>query len=141
MQTLASTLSAIQAEYETAKLQAAVPDPATSSTEALNPGAAPNLAAGETGGEATVQAGTTAATVPTAGEGGTTVPVPVATSPALAPVLDGPALERKDRDRTPPPVGGRAKAIAKMSDAELAGPRKAKGGSKAGASATATVIA
>ena len=68
-------------------------------------------------GEATVQAGETA-TAPAAVEKN---PLP-----AAAPVADGPTQERiANRERTPPP-GSRAKAIAKMSDAELAGPRKAK---------------
>ena len=64
-------------------------------------------------------------------------PAAVETSslPAPAPVADGPTQERiANRERTPPP-GSRAKAIANMSNAELAGTRKAKGGTKAGATA------
>ena len=51
---------------------------------------------------------------------------------AVSPVPDGPSEERSaTRDRTPPPSKtGKKKTIEKMSDAELAGPRNAKGGNK-----------
>ena len=56
------------------------------------------------------------------------VPTPVeSVAPnAVVAVLDGPTQDRSaNRERTPPPpAGSRAKAIAKMSSAELAGPRK-----------------
>ena len=39
------------------------------------------------------------------------------------------------KDRAPPSKVGRKKTIEKMSDAEIAGPRKAKGGNKAGTAA------
>ena len=125
MRNLASTLSALQVEYETVKLQAAV-FATTSTADSSHSNTAPNLAAREGGaggatvqtGEATVQAGEAAA-----------APAAVETNslPATAPVTDGPTQERTaNRERTPPP-GSRAKAIAKMSDAKLAGPRKTKG--------------
>ena len=61
--------------------------------------------------------------------------VPAAVLPAPVAVPDGPPQERaENRDRTLPPRGSRTKAIEKMSEAELAGPRKAKkGAAKAGA--------
>ena len=53
---------------------------------------------------------------------------PAATVPVPVLIPDGPADERAaNRDRTPPPKGSRSKAILKMSDEEIAGPRKAKG--------------
>ena len=51
---------------------------------------------------------------------------------AVVPVPDGPPEERSaNRDRTPPPNKGsrKKKDFDKMSEAELAGPRKAKGSS------------
>ena len=127
MHNLASMLSSIQAEHQAAKLLAAVPaaTPATEVSSSSNP---PSPGAGEAGGEAAVRT-EEAATTTTAVEGGAPV--------AISPVPDGPSEERSaTRDRTPPPKGSRKKAIEKMSDAELAGPRKAKGGSKVGATAS-----
>lgn len=128
MRNLASMLSGIQAEYQTAKLQAAA-STATIATEVSSSSSVPSPGAGEAGGEATVPT-EEAATTSIAVEGG----VPIAA--VSVPVPDGPSQERvANRERTPPP-GARAKAIAKMSDAELAGPRKAKGGAKVGPTAS-----
>ena len=123
MRSLVATLSAVRLEIEAVKQQAAVT--ATASTADNTHSAAAEAPAAE--GGAPTQTVETAA-----------VPATVESPPpsAAAPVPDGPAQERTaTRERTPPP-GSRAKAISKMSDAELAGPRKAKL-SKAGAAATA----
>ena len=117
-----TVLSGIQAMYEAAKLQAIVTT-ATAAAEVSSSSDSPSQTAGEAGGGATV-ATEEAATSPLAVGGGAPV--------AVSPVPDGPSEERSaTRDRTPPPKGSRKKAIEKMPDAELAGPRKAKGGNKA----------
>lgn len=96
MRNLASMLSAIQAEYETAKVQAAVPT-ATVATEVSKSSNAPSPVGGEAGGETTVRT-EEAATTSVAVEGG----APAAAAPA--PVADGPSQERTaNRERTPPP--------------------------------------
>ena len=125
MRNFASVLSNLQAMYETAKLQAAAPI-ATAAAEVPNSSDSPSQTAGEAGGETAVST-EAAATSPAAVEGG-----PPA---AVSPVPDGPSEDRSaTRDRTPPPSkGSRKKAIEKLSDAELAGPRKAKGSSKTAA--------
>ena len=123
MRNLVATLSVVRLEYETVKQQA---DATTTTSTADGSNSAAVQAPAAEGG-ATVQAVETAA-VPAAVES----PAP----PTAAPVPDGPAQDRTaTRERTPPP-GSRAKAISKMSDAELAGPRKAKL-SKTSAPATA----
>ena len=65
-------------------------------------------------------------------------------SPEAAPsqgnVTDGPASERAGRDRTPPPSSDKRRALAKITDDEIAGARKAKGAAtkgKAGTKSTA----
>ena len=124
MRNLVATLSAVRLEYETVKQQAAATT--TASTADGSNSAAVQAPAAE--GGATVQAVETAAV---------SAAVEAPPPPAAAPVPDGPPQERTTtRERTPPP-GSRAKAISKMSDVELAGPRKAKQLSKAGATATA----
>ena len=123
MRNLASMLSSIQAEYETAKVQAAVPT-ATAAAEVSSSSDSPSQTAGEAGGEATVPTEEAATPPLTVGSGAPA---------AVSPVPDGPSEERSaTRDRTPPPSkAGKKKTIEKMSDAELAGPRKAKGSNKA----------
>ena len=113
MRNFAARLSSIKIEYDTAS-QLAEPTTTSSSEDSPNPAAGEGPAAG---GGATVQEGEPAAS-----------PAAVESPPPLAnaPVADGPSQERTtNRERTPPP-GSRVKAILKMSDAELAGPRKAK---------------
>lgn len=135
MRSLMATLSAIRLEYETSRQQfeeAAVTTTATTTTttagssDASNPVGAEAPAVAEGPARPAVET----AAVPTAVE--STAPI------AVVAVPDGPTQDRSvNRERTPPPpppAGSRAKAIAKMSSAELAGPRKGK---KAGASATA----
>ena len=119
----AAKLSSIKIEYDTASQ---LVEPATTSSSAD----IPSPAAGEgpaVGGGTSVAEGEPAA-----------APAAVESPPLLAnaPVPDGPSQERTiNRERTPPP-GSRAKAVLKMSDDEIAGPRKAKG-SKEGGKATA----
>jgi len=122
MRALAATLSAIRLEYATCKQQAAA-------------AVATPVAAGSGSAEATVPptaetaTGGGGATVPTEGTEATIAPAVATTAlpaAAVSPVPDGPSEERSAaRDRTPPP-GSRAKEIAKLSDAEIRGPRKAK---------------
>ena len=127
MRNFATVLSGIQAKYETAKIQAAV-STATTAAEVPSSSDSPSPTAGEAGGGAAVST-EEAATSPVAAGGGAPA--------AVSPVPDGPSEDRSaTRDRTPPPSkGSRKKATEKMSDAELAGPRKAKGGNKAGTTA------
>jgi len=126
MRNFASVLSGIQAMYETAKLQAAV---TTATAAAELPAAAselPSQTASEAEGGAPVA--TEEATTPPAAVGGGAPGAPA----AVVPVPDGPPEERSaNRDRTPPPNKGtrKKKDFDKMSEAELAGPRKAKGSS------------
>ena len=122
MRNLASMLSSPQADYETAKLRAAV-STATAVAEVSSSSDAPSPTVAETRGETAVS--TEEASTPSVAVGGVT-------PAAVSPVPDGPSEDRSaTRDRTPPPSkGGRKKAIGKMSDADLAGPRKAKGGNK-----------
>ena len=110
MRNLVATLSAVRLEYETVKQQAATTT-TSSSTDGSSPaeGEAPAAEGG-----ATVQAVETAA-VSAAVES----PPP----PAAAPVPDGPSQDRTTNIERTPPLGSRAKAISKMSDVELAGPR------------------
>ena len=127
MRSIFATLSAVRLEYETVKQQAETASVSSSSNGSSH--AVPEAPAVE--GAATVRAGE--ATVHTVETGA--APTTMETNPvaATAPVPDGPTQERTaNRERTPPP-GSRAKAIAKMSDAEIAGPRKAKGTPKASA--------
>ena len=88
------------------------PDPATTNPAAGGEG----TGAAESPGGATMQA--------TDEVSRAAAPVAAATAPVLAPrpVPDGPADERAaNRDRTPPPGGGRAKAVAAMPFAQLVG--------------------
>ena len=117
MRTLVATLSAVRLEYETVKQQAAA-----TTTSSSSDGSSPTVAE-----VPAVEGGAAKQTVETAAVS-TAVEPP--TPPSAVPAPDGPAQERASRERTPPP-GSRAKAIANMSDAELAGPRKAKGQAKA----------
>ena len=135
MRSILATLSSVRLEYEAVRQQAEA-TASTSTADSSRPHPATDPATGEGGGggattvqtgQATVQAGEAAA-APAAVDTGAT--------PATAPVADGPTQDRTaNRERTPPP-GSRAKAIAKMSNEELAGPRKAKGGSKAAKAGT-----
>lgn len=120
MRNLVGMMSAISQEYKAATQQAT----ATSST-IVHRTAPPEAPAAE-GGAAT-QATETAAV-----QAAVELPHPA----EAAPVPDGPVQERSsNRERTPPPGKG-SKAVSKMSDEELFGPRKAKL-AKAGAAATA----
>ena len=62
-------------------------------------------------------------------------PVPAA-APAQGNVPDGPASERAGRDRTPPPSSDKRRALAKITDAEIAGARKARGAAAKGKAGT-----
>ena len=125
MRNIFATLSAVRLEYETVKQQAEATS-VSSSSNGSSP-AVPEAPAVK--GAATVRAGE--ATVHTVETGA--APAAMETNPkaAAGPAPDGPTQERTaNMERTPPP-GSRAKAIAKMSDAEIAGPRKAQGTPKA----------
>jgi hypothetical protein len=128
MRNFASVLSGIQAMYEAAKLQAAVTT-ATAAADVSASSEPPSQTAVEAEGGAPVA--TEGATTPPAAVGGG---APAAVAP-VAPVPDGPPEERSaNRDRTPrPDKGSRKKDLDKLSEAELAGPRKAKGSSKTAA--------
>ena len=119
MRNFAAILSSIKIEYDTAS-QLVEPAITTSSTDIPTTGTGEEPAVG--GGAAVAES------EPAAAPAAVEQPPPVAVSP----VPDGPSEERSaTRDRTPPPTGSRAKAILKMSDDEIAGPRNPKG-SKAG---------
>ena len=76
--------------------------------------------------------------MPTGGAEATVTATVATTAPtAASTVPDGPPQDRASRERTPPP-GSRAKAIAKLSDAEIVGPRKAKQEAKAKAAPKAS---
>ena len=126
MRALVATLSAVRLEYEACKQQAVAAENAATTTSGSADGSSTPVA------ESPTVVGGTA--VPTGEAAAVTTAVVTSAPSAAVPVPDGPAQERANRERTPPP-GSRAKAIAKMSDVELAGPRKAKGQAKAKASA------
>ena len=143
MRSIFATLVSVRQEYDTVRQMAEAAAAADTSTAASSlPTPATDPAAGEAGGGgvATVQEGEATATAATVGTGAAPVPATVPSGIVAAPMLDGPTQDRADnRERTPPPPGNRAKAIASMSLEELAGPRKAK--SKGLAKRAATVIA
>ena len=120
MRNIFATLSAVRLEYETVKQQAQTTSAASTSNGSSL--AVPGATAVEEA--ATVRTGE--ATTHTVETGAAPARMEANLAAAAAPVPDGPNEERSaNRERTPPP-GSRAKAIAKMSNAEIAGPRKAK---------------
>ena len=123
MCSFAATLSAIQLAYETSKLMAE-PTTTSSSTEVPTP---PTVEGAAVGGGTAAPTGETDTAVAEVEQPPVVAASPVAIAPVPVLIPDGPADERAaNRDRRPPPKGSRSKAILKMSDEEIAGPRKAK---------------
>ena len=113
MANLVGMLSSFAAEYKAAKLQATANAPAAAAHPAPPPQPPQEGAAASAGTEAGRPPAAVGTHTPTA-------------APAIRDSNSSQEERNTNRERTPPPCKGAAKAVAKKTDAELLGPRRPK---------------